>query len=121
MAAVDPVTGDPIGDYLVDPNVAGSSEEVADIDGTTNEAPSMAPTRDRSKPSVRIHIDTSDPDWLDKVGEAYSRAAEALGLDLSQFEGKAPILLKGDPSIMPKGFIDQRDEFTKKQDARRKK
>lgn len=112
MATTDPVTGEPIGDYLIDPNVVGSSEEVADLDGTTHDAPTQEPKRTETQPSVRIHIDTSEDDWLDKVGEAYTKAAKALGFDPADFEGKKPILIKGPSSIMdgPEEWDDQRDQ-----------
>ncbi len=71
------------------------------------------PQPKRSGDGVQIHIDTSEDDWLDKVGEAYTEAAKALGFDPADFDGKPPILLKGDPSIMPKGFIDKREEYAR--------
>lgn len=87
---MDPVTGEPVEDMLLDPNVAGRIPE-REYEGEEMEAERTDPPRVRSKDAVRILVDINDPNWREDVTEAYAAAVKALGINL---EGKETRVIK---------------------------
>lgn len=76
IAVVDPLTGEPIGDLLLDPNVAGIGEEAEDLLGDDGD-PGI--TVVRTPVGRQLLIDTSIDGWEEKAEKAYRDLSAELG------------------------------------------
>lgn len=83
----------------------GTGEEAIDLDDLTEEELAHASTE--TNQGVRIWVDIKDPDWREKLKEAYIAILDARGI--SHGNGKKTVLLKGDPALLEGiDFVDKR-------------
>jgi hypothetical protein len=83
----------------------GAGEEAFELDELSENDLDHASAE--TNKGVRIWVDVNDPDWREKVKEAYIAVLNAY--DIPHGNGRKTALLKGDPSIL-KGidFVDKR-------------
>lgn len=83
----------------------GTGEEAIELDELSES--DLAEASAEGREGVRIWVDIKDPDWGEKLQEAYIAVLDAYGIEHGN--GKKTVLLKGDPSIL-KGidFVDKR-------------
>lgn len=78
ILAVDPRTGEPVGDLLLDPNVAGLGEEAEDLLGDDGD-PGVA--RRRGPVGRQLLVDMSVDGWEEKLEKAYRDLGVEMGFD----------------------------------------
>jgi hypothetical protein len=78
ITTVDPATGVPVKDLLLDPNVAGVGEEAEDLMG--DDGPKGVQSR-RGPDGVQILVDMTQEGWEDEVAAAFKAAKEEFGFE----------------------------------------
>ena len=78
MTTVDPATGVPVQDLLLDPNVAGVGEETEDLIG--EDGPKGVQS-ERGPTGVQLLVDMTQDGWEEDVAAAFKAAKEEFGFE----------------------------------------
>ena len=78
MTIVDPATGVPVKELLLDPNVVGEGEDVQAIRDEPGDSGVQA---ERGPVGIQLLVDMSADDWEEKVAEAFKAAQEEFGFE----------------------------------------